>query len=153
MRSWCPPSPPPHVVVVFGASLIDAEVEKNEEGHKARKLLERFFRTQGLIGLPIWTSGDGSGAEHWTLLVLRRHGQSEIQVRYYDSAATLNPIQLVAGARYLRFPDDHGEAGQAQSFETNWRYIVWLVLPPLLGSGGQDILWSGLACRVSYECE
>ncbi len=76
-----------------------------------------------------------------------------MQVRYYGSAATLNPIQLVAGARYHLFPEEHGEAGQAQSFETSWRYILWHALHPLLGSCGQDLLWSGLGCRVPYECE
>ncbi len=67
---------------------------------KARAILAMIYKTQGLMGVPIWTEGDGPGYEHWTRLLLRRLN-SEVHIRYHDSSTHVNPCNISMAQQLL----------------------------------------------------
>ena len=91
----------PCVLQANGASLLAAEVEACEEVQTARMILTRFIRPQGVIGLPIRTGGGGAGAEHWALLVQRRHAPKGDAGEVLRPLRFMSPLQLVDGALHL----------------------------------------------------
>ena len=84
---------PPMVVVSYCQGLLEKGPDGANCKDKAEAIIRKRWRRSGLLGVPVWSSCDGPGSEHWTLLVLRRCGDA-LQVRYYDSATEISPTNL-----------------------------------------------------------
>ena len=84
---------PPMVVVSFCAGLLEPGPDGKNCKDKAEQIILKRWRRSGLLGVPIWSSCEGPGTEHWTLLVLRRLGD-RLQVRYYDSLKVLSVTNM-----------------------------------------------------------
>jgi hypothetical protein len=84
---------PPTLVAKF--TLASTEVEQQSTAQKAGSVILRAAKQAGLLGVPVWTDGGGPGAEHWTLLVVRRF-QGSAETRYYDSCDELGAFNLSA---------------------------------------------------------
>ena len=84
---------PPMVVVRYCAGKIEKGDDAERCAEKCEQIILRRWRRSGLLGIPVWSSCEGPGTEHWTLLVLRRSGD-QISYRYYDSAREISPTNL-----------------------------------------------------------
>ena len=84
---------PPSLVAKFTLASLEAEQQSTAE--KAGRVILRVAERAGLLGVPVWTDGGGPGAEHWTLLVVRRL-QDSAEIRYYDSGHELGAFNLSA---------------------------------------------------------
>ncbi|MCP4242730.1 MAG: hypothetical protein GY772_19410, partial [bacterium] len=85
---------------------------------KAQQLLSKRLKSSGLLGLPIWTDGGAAGAEHWTLLVLRRL-KEEVRVRYYDSLEVTSPHNFAAAETVLKMLMDELKIPQPELVRSN----------------------------------
>ena len=88
----------PSVIVAWTAGILEPGPDGQSCKDKAEMVIMRKFRRFGLIGVPVWSSCEGEGTEHWTLLVVRRlpeiDGIPQLQVRYYDSAEQISVTNL-----------------------------------------------------------
>ena len=101
---------PPTVVHSYCAGLVEPGPDGEDCKVKAKQVMIRRLKRSGLIGLPVWSPGDGPGAEHWTLLIVRRLHQ-QIQVRYYDSLEGISAHNFAAAEVVLQMLCE--ELGQA----------------------------------------
>ena len=74
----------PVLIFQFLAAELESTADAKEIREKAGQVLIQRFKTNGLIGVPVYAAPSDAEA-HWTLLVIRKLNGDQVVCRYYDS--------------------------------------------------------------------